>query len=166
MCVCACTHVLCECRYTGVMCGLHVEVREQLCGIAPLHLYTDSGTLNSGSQANAYLLSLLPHPCDCYLDQHQIVFWVLGPDHCFLDGPRMLIEMFVHNAYCSHVLRESNSNLGFRINHFDDSFCLGVMPSEVLPIRKELGFLGDVSSPWTHLKGPWKAYFRLISILK
>lgn len=130
------------------------------------HLYKDSGTLNSGSQANAYLLSLLPHPCDCYLDQHQIVFWVLGPDHCFLDGPWMLIEMFVHNAYCSHVLRESNSNLGFRINHFDDSFCLGVMPSEVLPFRKELGFLGDVSSPGTRLRGPWKAYFRLISILK
>ena len=116
------------------------------------HLYMDSGTLNSGSQANAYLLSLLPHTCDCYLDQHQIIFWVLGPDHCFLDGPWMLIEMFVHNAY-SRVLRESNSNLGFRINHFDDSFCLGVMPSEVLPIRKELGFLGDVSSPWTRLRG-------------
>lgn len=33
-----CAHMLCECGYTGVMCGLHVEVREQLCEIAPLSL--------------------------------------------------------------------------------------------------------------------------------
>lgn len=95
-----------------------------------LYLYMDSGTLRLSGK---YLLAeLSPHPCDCYLDQHQIVFWVLGPDHCFLDGPRMITEMFVHCAYWSRVLRESNSNCGFRINHFDDSFCLGIMPSEVL----------------------------------
>lgn len=62
MCVCAhvCAHMLCECGYTGVMCGLHVEVREHLCGIAPLSLSTFTWILGlSGSQANTYLLSLL-----------------------------------------------------------------------------------------------------------
>ena len=63
MCVCVCVRMCVRtcCVSVGaqVSCGLHVEVRDQLCGIAPLSTFTWILGL-SGSQANTYLLSLLP----------------------------------------------------------------------------------------------------------